>query len=68
MKIVTLITTAITLLLLAATLVCGLWIKVFGVTDPGPLNFHMISGVAALVFCFITFLLVISLVRKKPSN
>ena len=64
MKIITLITTTITLLLLAAAAVCGLWIKMFNVTDPGSLNFHMISGGAAVVFCIITFMLVVSMLRK----
>ena len=65
MKIVTLITTLFTFLLLAAAAVCGLWIKLFNVTDPSAMNFHMIFGGASAVFCFITLLLVISSLRKK---
>ena len=65
MKIVTLIFSVISLLLAAAAMVCGLWIKLFDVTEPNIATFHMAFGAGTVLFCFITLMTVVSMLRKK---
>lgn len=66
MKIATIISSIITLFLLVSAMICGFWLKS---GQPGSINFHMNCGIAALVFCFLTLiLLVISLRRTKKGN
>lgn len=56
MKIATIISSVITLLLLLSTMICGLWIQS---GQPGSINFHINCGIASVIFCFITFILTI---------
>ncbi|MDF2878150.1 MAG: hypothetical protein K0S30_1246 [Clostridia bacterium] len=65
MKVLSLVSLVITCLLLLSTLICGLWIKTNNVSEVGSLNFHMYSGITSIIFCFISLLLVILLVKKK---
>jgi len=66
MKIATIISSVITLLLLLSTMICGFWLKS---GQPGSINFHINCGIATFVFCFITLImLIISLRRTKKGN
>lgn len=56
MKTITLVSSIITLLLLLSTMICGLWLKS---GQPGDISFHMNCGIASLVFCCITFILLL---------
>lgn len=56
MKIAAVISSIITLLLLLSTMICGLWLKS---GQPGDISFHMNCGIASLVFCCITFILLL---------
>ncbi|MDF2936505.1 MAG: hypothetical protein K0Q90_1878 [Paenibacillaceae bacterium] len=64
MKAAALISSIITGLLLLTTMICGLWIKANKITDPGSLDFHVTSGIASVVFSFITLALVIRLLAR----
>ncbi|AET69304.1 hypothetical protein Desor_3850 [Desulfosporosinus orientis DSM 765] len=57
MKVVTMISSIITFLLLLSTMICGLWLKANNATDPSSFSFHMNCGIASVVFCFITIVL-----------
>lgn len=59
MKSATLISAIITTLLMMTTMICGLWMKANNISDAGSLNFHINCGIASVVFCFITLLLLI---------
>jgi len=66
MKIATIISSVITLLLLLSTMICGFWLKS---GQPGSINFHINCGIASVVFCFITLILiVISFRHTKKGN
>lgn len=54
MKVATMISGIITFLLLLSTMICGLWLKSGGA---GSIDFHMTCGILAIVFCFITLVL-----------
>ena len=54
MKTISIIVAVITILLLLSTLICGLWIKSKGLTDPSSLNFHMQIGIASVIFGLIS--------------
>ena len=56
MKIITFVSSIITLLLLFSTMICGLWLKS---GQPGDISFHMNCGIASLVFGCITFILLL---------
>jgi hypothetical protein len=65
MKIVVLILSIVSILMLLSTLICGLWIRNAGdkITDmASSLNFHMSIGVATVVITVIT--LIVVLIRK----
>jgi len=68
MKIVALISAIITVLVATATMYCGLTLRAYNVTDPSYLNFHQTIGIATVVLCIITTLLMIinlTLAAKK---
>lgn len=68
MKVVTLASSIITTLLLLTTMICGLWIRANNVTDTGSLNFHVNSGIASVIFCLVTMILIIAcLIRQKKG-
>lgn len=59
MRIATITSAVITLLLLLTAMTCGLWIRSNAITDPGSLDFHVAAGIAAVVACAFTLVLVI---------
>ncbi|HYE09895.1 MAG TPA: hypothetical protein VEF53_06935 [Patescibacteria group bacterium] len=65
MKIFSLIIAIITGLLLFSTLVCGLWIRANKVTEMSSLNFHMIIGIASVIFSFIAVILLVILALRN---
>lgn len=62
MKIAVLISLIITFLLLLSTMICGLWLRA---GQPGDIAFHMNCGIASVIFCFITFVLLLFNRQKK---
>ena len=66
MKIATIISSVVSILLLLSAMICGLWLKS---GQPGSINFHMNWGIAGIVFSVITLILVaITLRRTKKGN
>lgn len=66
MRSATLISAIITTLLMMSTMICGLWMKANKISDVSSIQFHMNCGIASVIFCFITLLLVIVLlIRTK---
>jgi len=63
-KIATLVSAIITVLVVVSTMICGLWIKANNVTDPSSLGFHRTIGIASVVCYVITAILVIILIRR----
>lgn len=68
MKSAALISSIATGLLMLNTMICGLWIKANDITDQGSLNFHVNSGIASVVFSFITLFLVIRLLSRLKKE
>ncbi len=68
MKTAALISSIATGLLMLSTMICGLWIKANDITDPGSLNFHVNSGIASVVFSFITLFLVIRMLFRLKKE
>lgn len=69
MRIMTLASAALTVLLILSTMICGFWIRANNVTDPSSFSFHMNCGVASVVFSLITLVMVIvMLVRTKKKE
>lgn len=68
MKAAALISSIITGLLLLTTMICGLWIRANEITDQGSLDFHVTSGIASVVFSFITLTLVIILLARLKKK
>jgi uncharacterized BrkB/YihY/UPF0761 family membrane protein len=68
MKILTLISAIITTLLLLTTMICGLWLRANGIDDSGSISFHMNSGIASVIFCFITLILFSSYLFKNRKG
>lgn len=69
MRIATMISSIVTLLLLLSAMICGFWIKAGNATDSSSLSFHANCGVAAVMFCFITIiLLLITLCQTKKDR
>ena len=64
MKIAALVSAVVTVLVVVSTMICGLWIRANNVTDPGSLDFHRTIGIASVVCCVITAILVIVLIRR----
>lgn len=60
MKTATIISSIITLLLLISAMICGLWLKA---GNPGSLSFHVNCGIAAVIICCITTVLIIITLR-----
>ncbi len=50
MRTIELILAIVASLLLLSTLICGLWIRSTGNTGPSSLNFHMMIGIATVLF------------------
>ncbi len=44
----------LTVLLLASTIICGLWIKSHAPVDPSSLQFHMVIGIASALVSTLT--------------
>ncbi|KAJ49637.1 fumarate reductase subunit D [Clostridium tetanomorphum] len=65
MKVISLITGIVTILLLLSTLICGLWIKSHDlVNNIDSLAFHMRIGIASVIFgLFSTILLIIQVIK-----
>jgi len=64
MKIATLVSAILTVLVVVSTMICGLWISANNVTDPSSIHFHKTIGIASVICCIITAVLVIILVRR----
>lgn len=64
MKLFQKIIAIITALLLASTLICGLWIKTNRVSEISSLNFHMNIGIISVIFGFITIVLLLKTSKK----
>jgi uncharacterized membrane protein len=59
----------ITTMLMLSTMICGLWIRANGITDPGSYAFHIWCGIAAVIFSLITLMsLIIMLARMKRKG
>jgi len=67
MRIATLLSAIITTLLMLTTMICGFWIRANNITDPSSIEFHIGSGIASVVFCFVTLVMIILLIRKKEK-
>lgn len=70
MKIIAMVSAIITVFVAAATVYCGLTLRANNVTDPSYINFHQTIGIATVVLCIITALLMIinlSLAVKKQK-
>lgn len=66
MKMATIISSVITLLLMLSAMICGLWMKS---GHPGSINFHINCGIASFAFCFVTLiLLVVTLQHIKKGK
>ena len=65
LKIAVMISTIITVLVAASTLICGLWIRANNVTDPSSIDFHKTIGIATVVCIIITAILVFTLLLDK---
>jgi len=65
MKTAAIIVSAITILLLLSTLLCGLWIKSKGLTDQSSLAFHTQLGVASVVGGLASAILLLVYALKK---
>lgn len=59
MKNVTLFSSIITTILIMTTMICGMWMKANNISDPSSIAFHMNFGIASVVFCFITMILLL---------
>ncbi len=69
MKIATIISAAITVLLLLSTMICGLWLRANNISASGSFGFHVNCGVAAVVFSVITLCLaIIAFSRTKKKG
>lgn len=54
-----------------STMICGMWLKAKNISDPSSLAFHMNFGIASVVFCFITMILLIIFllgIKKKGEE
>ncbi len=65
MKTAAIISLIITILLLLSTMICGLWIKAGHL---GNIVFHINCGIASLVFCFITFVLLLIIFHNQKKG
>lgn len=65
MKNLALIMSALSLLLLVSTAICGFWIKSNNVTAASSLNFHIMIAISSVVLTALTLvILVCQLLRK----
>ena len=64
MKIAVLASAVITALVALSTMICGFWIRANSVTDPSSFDFHRTIGIATVVCCLITAVLVFILLRR----
>lgn len=67
MRTLTLILGILTGLLLASTLICGLWMRAQEVVDPSSISFHMTIGVAAVLVAALTLILSVSQVMRLSA-
>ena len=67
MRTLTLILGILTGLLLASTLICGLWMRAQEVVDPSSISFHMTIGVAAALVAALTLVLSVSQVMRLSA-
>lgn len=65
MKLATIISSIITLLLSLITMTCGLWIQS---GQPGDIKFHISCGITSVIFCFITFILLIKTLSRQKGE
>lgn len=65
MRRATLISAIVTLLLMLATMICGLWLKA---GNPGDISFHIYCGIAAVIFCGITVVLMTISMRSTKKE
>lgn len=64
MKIVSIASAAITILLVLSTLICGLWLKSKGADVEG-IAFHMKIGAASVIFSVMTAILLLIAVARQ---
>ena len=55
MKVVTMLSSALTFLLLLSAMACGLWLKS---GEAGSIKFHMTCGILAIIFSLVTLILI----------
>lgn len=55
MKVVTMLSSALTFLLLLSAMACGLWLKS---GEAGSIKFHMTCGILAVIFSLVTLILI----------
>lgn len=65
MRITTIISSIVTLLLLLSTMICGLWLKA---GNPGDMSFHVSCGIASVILCCITIVLLIITLRRTRKG
>lgn len=68
MRLATLGSAVVTVLLLLTTMVCGLWISANEVTDPGSLDFHRTSAFASVAASMVTLTLVATLLVRQRTR
>ena len=66
MKVVTMLSSALTFLLLLSAMACGLWLKSGGA---GSIKFHMTCGILAIIFSLVTLILIgVNWPRKEEGR
>ncbi len=65
MKIATLTSAIITLLLMLSAMICTFWLRA---GNPGDISVHVDFGIAAVVFCCITVVLLIITMRRMKKD
>lgn len=68
MKIATLVSSVLTVLLMTSTMICGLWMKSNNITDPSSFGFHTACGIASVIFSVITLALLIAMLNRMKKR
>lgn len=68
MKIATLVSSVLTVLLMTSTMICGLWMKSNNITDPSSFGFHTACGIASVVFSIMTLTLMIAMLTRMKRR
>ncbi len=65
MKKITLISAIATLLLMLSAMICAFWLRA---GNPGDISVHVNFGIAAVVFCGITIVLMLITLRRTKKD